>query len=237
MAVAGADAVAVIDFHQQAVAGALAGVGDHAGGGGDHFGAVLAGEIHPFVPRHLAGERVGAAAEAARHPALGDGTAGQEGLVFQITVGEQVLEDVQLLFAALQGLGEAVQLLDERGRREGAAVLGFGAAHGQLAAAEVEFVAFDAGHVHQPLAEGVQAHQAGLGVGQLEGQGTELFFTELFEVRYFIALPLQGGLEAFRHLLTVGRRRDPVADPVGADTGGHGNQHQHRQHQRGQKPR
>lgn len=60
VAIAGREAIAVIDFNQIAITRTLARPRHHTGCHSDDVRAQLAGKIHAFVPRRASRERVGA---------------------------------------------------------------------------------------------------------------------------------------------------------------------------------
>jgi len=108
---------------------------------------------------------VGAAAEARRHPALGDGSAGDKDVTLDFLLGQQRFEGFELEFTVGDLIGEVIDHVEEVRRLVGLAQLrGFRATQrGRLAEIELAFI--EIGNGGQTLAEGVQTHDTRLQFG------------------------------------------------------------------------
>ncbi len=178
------------------------------------------------MPGHTAGKGIGASTEPAGHPALGEGPAGQPGLIFNLLVSQQILKNVQLSFAALQ-CGRHLIHRFHKGRQlvTGPLIGGFRATQAGNGT-EIEFVTAHIGHFHQTLTQCVQPHQSRLCLGQLECQGPELFLTELIQLCQCLFLLLQLFRELCRHQGSIFRLVTHVIDQLVS-----AHSHQNRQQQ------
>ena len=199
MPIAGGNTIAVVDFHHQAIAGAVTGIGHDTGAGGNNRCAFLAGKIHPFMPGHTAGERIRTTPEAAGHPTLGQRPAGQVGLVLDLLAGQQVFQNLQLTLAAFQGLRHLVHRF-HKGRQfvAGTLLRAFRSTQARDSA-EIKLFAVNIGHFHQPLTQRIQPNQTSLGLGQFQGQCPELLLAESIQGFQGFLLLFQMGGETFGH--------------------------------------